>query len=123
MKVTVLEYEEDPSIPKGKNSTDDDEGEADYERSSSSREQQPVCEYTLQVEEVASNNINGRNSKMIMGNRRVTKMTKKKMIPIGGIFRSPVKVLRKLFLPLGYPHSVGSTYLPYQMYDGLQGLW
>jgi hypothetical protein len=122
MKVTVLEYEEDPSIPKGKNSTDDDEGEAD---SSSSREQQqPVCEYTLQVEEVVSNNSNGSNSKVIMSNnRRVTKMTKKKMIPTGDIFRSPVKVLRQLFLPLGYPHSVGSTYLPYQMYDGLQGLW
>ena len=122
MKVTVLEYEEDPSIPKGKNSTDDNEGEAD---SSSSREQQqPVCEYTLQVEEVVSNNSNGSNSKVIMSNnRRVTKMTKKKMIPTGDIFRSPVKVLRKLFLPLGYPHSVGSTYLPYQMYDGLQGLW
>ena len=122
MKVTVLEYEEDPSIPKGKNSTDDDEGEAD---SSSSREQQqPVCEYTLQVEEVVSNNSNGSKSKVIMSNnKRVTKMTKKKMIPTGDIFRSPVKVLRKLFLPLGYPHSVGSTYLPYQMYDGLQGLW
>ena len=122
MKVTVLEYEEDPSIPKGKNSTDDDEGEAD---SSSSREQQqPVCEYTLQVEEIVSNNSNGSNSKVIMSNnRRVTKMTKKKMIPTGDIFRSPVKVLRTLFLPLGYPHSVGSTYLPYQMYDGLQGLW
>ena len=122
MKVTVLEYEEDPSILKGKNSTDADEGEAD---SSSSRvQQQPVCEYTLQVEEIVSNNSNGSNSKVIMSNnRRVTKMTKKKMIPTGDIFRSPVKVLRKLFLPLGYPHSVGSTYLPYQMYDGLQGLW
>ena len=122
MKVTVLEYEEDPSIPKGKTSTDDDEGEA--ESSSSREQQQPVCEYTLQVEEVVSNNSNGSNSKVIMSNnRRVTKMTKKKMIPTGDIFRSPVKVLRKLFLPLGYPHSVGSTYLPYQMYDGLQGLW
>jgi hypothetical protein len=123
MKVTVLEYEEDPSIPKGKNSTDDDEGEADYERSSSSREQQPVYEYTLQVEEVVSNDNNGSNSNVIMGSRRVTKMTKKKKISTGDNFRSPVKVLRKLFLPLGYPHSVGSTYLPYQMYDGLQGLW
>ncbi|MGK3753991.1 MAG: hypothetical protein ACI8RD_006299, partial [Bacillariaceae sp.] len=113
MKVTVLEYEEDPSFPKGKNSTDDYD---DLSR------EQPVCEYTLQVEELVSNN-NNNDSKKGMGSRRLTKMTKKKtMISTGDIFRSPVKVLRKLFLPIGYPTSVGSTYLPYQMYDGLQGL-
>ena len=35
---------------------------------------------------------------------------------------SPRKVVQQLFLPIGYPHSVDSTYLPYQLYDGLQGL-
>ena len=35
---------------------------------------------------------------------------------------SPRKVAQQLFLPIGYPHSVDSTYLPYQLYDGLQGL-
>ena len=32
------------------------------------------------------------------------------------------RVLKDLFLPLGYPRSVDSTYLPFQMYDALQGL-
>ena len=32
------------------------------------------------------------------------------------------KVLSDLFLPIGYPHSVDKSYLPYQLYDGLQGL-
>lgn len=32
------------------------------------------------------------------------------------------KVFVELFLPLGYPHSVDPSYLPYQLYDGLQGL-
>mmetsp|Transcript_50715 Transcript_50715/g.122338 ORF Transcript_50715/g.122338 Transcript_50715/m.122338 type:complete len:513 (-) Transcript_50715:47-1585(-) len=35
---------------------------------------------------------------------------------------SPRKVVQQLFLPIGYPHSVDSTYLTYQLYDGLQGL-
>lgn len=32
------------------------------------------------------------------------------------------KISVGLFLPLGYPQSVDSSYLPYQLYDGLQGL-
>lgn len=36
--------------------------------------------------------------------------------------RNVTKVLSDLFLPIGYPHSVDKSYLPYQMYDGLQGL-
>ena len=35
---------------------------------------------------------------------------------------SPWSVMKELFLPIGYPHSVDSSYLPYQLYDGLQGL-
>lgn len=31
-------------------------------------------------------------------------------------------VFVKLFLPVGYPHSVDASYLPYQLFDGLQGL-
>ena len=38
------------------------------------------------------------------------------------IFRSTKRILIQLFLPLGYPKSVDSTYLPYQLYDSLQGL-
>mmetsp|Transcript_7247 Transcript_7247/g.17038 ORF Transcript_7247/g.17038 Transcript_7247/m.17038 type:complete len:463 (+) Transcript_7247:146-1534(+) len=32
------------------------------------------------------------------------------------------KVLSDLFLPIGFPNSVDKSYLPYQLYDGLQGL-
>jgi hypothetical protein len=35
---------------------------------------------------------------------------------------TPKQVLVDLFLPLGYPHSVDSSYLAYQFYDSLQGL-
>ena len=32
------------------------------------------------------------------------------------------RIFVQLFLPLGYPHSVDPTYLPYQIYDAIQGL-
>jgi hypothetical protein len=35
---------------------------------------------------------------------------------------SPTQIVKDLFLPIGYPHSVDPSYLPYQLYDGLQGL-
>lgn len=35
---------------------------------------------------------------------------------------TPKQVLFDLFLPLGFPHSVDSSYLAYQFYDSLQGL-
>ena len=45
------------------------------------------------------------------------------LIPIAVGFSSRIShVLIELFLPLGYPHSVDPSYLPYQLYDGLQGL-
>jgi len=34
----------------------------------------------------------------------------------------PSRVTRDLFLPLGYPHSVGKEYMTYQICDSLQGL-
>lgn len=37
-------------------------------------------------------------------------------------FHTPKQVLVDLFLPLGFPHSVDSSYLAYQFYDSLQGL-
>jgi hypothetical protein len=36
--------------------------------------------------------------------------------------RGFLNVSKELFLPIGFPHSVDSSYLPYQLYDGLQGL-
>lgn len=34
----------------------------------------------------------------------------------------PSRILRDLFLPVGYPHSVRPEYMAYQFYDSLQGL-
>ena len=36
--------------------------------------------------------------------------------------RTPVRVVKDLFLPVGYPSSVHDGYLEYQCYDSLQGL-
>jgi len=36
--------------------------------------------------------------------------------------RRAKQILVDLFLPLGFPHSVDASYLPYQFYDSLQGL-
>jgi hypothetical protein len=38
------------------------------------------------------------------------------------VWHAPKQVLVDLFLPLGFPHSVDSSYLAYQFYDSLQGL-
>lgn len=38
------------------------------------------------------------------------------------LLHTPKQVLVDLFLPLGFPHSVDPSYLPYQWYDSLQGL-
>jgi len=68
----------------------------------------PVCEYTLAVSNTTS---------APTMSYRLTRRHND-----GDIFRSPVKVLRTLFLPVGYPMTVGPAYLPYQLWDGLQGL-
>lgn len=96
MKVTVLEYEEDPLFQNG-------------DSSSSSQREHAISEYTLELSE-------GKNAS------KPTVLSRRRRHNQGNIFRSPLKVLTKLFLPLGYPHSVSNTYLPYQLYDGLQGL-
>jgi hypothetical protein len=36
--------------------------------------------------------------------------------------QAPIKVLRDLFLPIGFPATVRPRYLEYQLYDSLQGL-
>jgi len=40
----------------------------------------------------------------------------------GSLWKRTSQVFVELFLPIGYPNSVDSSYLPYQLYDGLQGL-
>lgn len=62
----------------------------------------PVCEYTLAVSNTTS---------APTMSYRLTRRHND-----GDIFRSPVKVLRTLFLPVGYPMTVGPAYLPYQLY-------
>ena len=95
MKITVFEYEEDPN-----------------HGSSSSPREQPMLEHTLEVVSTANTAM---HSKIVISHRLGRCNS-------GSVFRSPRKFLRQLFLPLGYPHSVSETYLPYQLYDGLQGL-
>jgi hypothetical protein len=99
MKITVFEYEEDPN-----------------HGSSSSPREQPMREHTLEVVSTKKTNYStAMLSKTIISHRL-------RRCNSGSVFRSPLKLLRKLFLPLGYPRSVSETYLPYQLYDGLQGL-
>ncbi|KAL3942767.1 MAG: hypothetical protein SGARI_000155 [Bacillariaceae sp.] len=62
----------------------------------------PVCEYIM----------NNPGSKPSIVARKTTKTS----------FLSPLQILKDLFLPIGYPHSVDASYLPYQLWDGLQGL-
>mmetsp|Transcript_4974 Transcript_4974/g.11051 ORF Transcript_4974/g.11051 Transcript_4974/m.11051 type:complete len:515 (-) Transcript_4974:2563-4107(-) len=100
MKVTILEYEEEPSSPSGS--------------SSSLLRERPVREYNLQMMS-SSNDGNTKPTKLTVSCRDCKQNH-------GDILRSPLNVMKKLFLPLGYPNSVSDTYLPYQLYDGLQGL-
>ena len=96
MKIRILEYEEDPS----------------HGSTSGSPQELPICEYNVEVS----------SSKTTEGSPLLTKTVVSRRRDSGDLFRSPLKLLRKLFLPLGYPHSVSDTYLSYQLYDGLQGL-
>jgi len=63
---------------------------------------QPVCEYTLAV-------FNTDSDSKVFDTRIIRRRD-------GGMFRSTVKVLRKLFLPID---NVGPAYLPYQLSDGM----
>lgn len=99
MKISVFEYEEDPN-----------------HGPSSPHREKPIGEYTL---EIASTN--NKNDSIAMLTKSIISYTFRRQ-DNKDIFRSPLKLLKKLFLPLGYPHSVSETYLSYQLYDGLQGL-
>ncbi len=60
------------------------------------------------------------SSKHVITKRKGPKLhTQEKVLAFVGGFS---KIFLELFLPLGYPHSVDPSYLPYQLYDGLQGL-
>mmetsp|Transcript_22284 Transcript_22284/g.25069 ORF Transcript_22284/g.25069 Transcript_22284/m.25069 type:complete len:537 (-) Transcript_22284:118-1728(-) len=107
MKVTVLEYED----------VDDDGKEG---------RSQPVCEYTLAVFNTDSDSKvfdNATTTATAMAMTTTSAPTISYRIirrhDDGDMFRSTVKVLRKLFLPID---NVGPAYLPYQLWDGLQGL-
>jgi hypothetical protein len=91
MKVTIREYEEDPSLEKS--SDDASSFKYEYVLASSEKEEQTI--------------IQRRGSPSQTSNA-----------PGKGFLR----VMMQLFLPIGFPHSVDDSYLPYQLYDGLQGL-
>jgi len=101
MKVTVLEYED----------VDDDGKEG---------RSQPVCEYTLAVFNTDSDSKvfdNATTTATAMAMTTTSAPTISYRIirrhDDGDMFRSTVKVLRKLFLPID---NVGPAYLPYQLY-------
>mmetsp|Transcript_66329 Transcript_66329/g.74272 ORF Transcript_66329/g.74272 Transcript_66329/m.74272 type:complete len:140 (-) Transcript_66329:1500-1919(-) len=104
MKVTVLEYED----------VDDDGKEG---------RSQPVCEYTLAVFNTDSDSKvfdNATTTATAMAMTTTSAPTISYRIirrhDDGDMFRSTVKVLRKLFLPID---NVGPAYLPYQLSDGM----
>jgi hypothetical protein len=113
MKVTVLEYEEDPSVvfPKSGGISSSNVGLSSSHLHSS--------EHTIDliVIETSGNPDSSNYAVQSTSRRRRTAASYSK-----SLIESPVRVVRQLFLPLGYPHSVDPTYLPYQLYDGLQGL-
>lgn len=89
MKVTIREYEEEPS------SESLDAG-ASFK-----------YEYVLSYAEKD-------NSRVIEQYRRPSQAN--------NTAKGFLRVMTQLFLPIGFPHSVDDSYLPYQLYDGLQGL-
>lgn len=94
MKVTIREFDDDPSLE-----TSLDEGS-----SSSSFK----FEYVL-----TSSDGNG---------DLVTVERRNSLSEISSTRKGFVRVMAQLFLPIGFPHTVDDSYLPYQLYDGLQGL-
>lgn len=92
-----------------------------------------VQEYNHTEEEVVGDNASPAEEYLISPELGVTK-SKKKQIPLsissffrkGGCVSSLNSKFRQffldLFMPVGYPDSVESNYLRYQMYDSLQGL-
>jgi hypothetical protein len=113
MKVTILEYEEDPSVAIPNN------GRPSHRGAEFSSPQYLSCEHIVHVDVLKSSGNAPKSSKasvQAISRRRSSASFSKSLI------ESPLRVVRQLFLPLGYPHSVDPTYLPYQMYDGLQGL-
>lgn len=113
MKVTVLEYEEDPTVVTPNN------GDPTSAAEGFSFSQLLSCEHTIDLNIIKNSdgNTNSNNYAVQTTSRRRTASSFSK-----SLVESPIRVVRQLFLPIGYPHSVDPTYLPYQLYDGLQGL-
>jgi len=129
MKITILEYNEDPNTDR--HNDDDDAPGNDKD---STQQQLPLHEYTLVMDAATDkNSTTNDNAATTRVLHRVCR-TPNKSSNIDnqtidwhyhqrfGSFLQ--KIFRNLFLPIGYPHSIDSpeTYLPYQLYDGLQGL-
>ena len=105
MKIIIQEYEEDPSL---------DDDQSFLLRSS---------ELTI----VDNNRKDARRRLMIKEMKQQhtssgTSSSFKSSNPLTNLWQSLSKVFVRLFLPIGYPHSVDSTYITYQIFDGIQGL-
>jgi hypothetical protein len=117
MKVTIREYEEDPSSVESSSPS----SEATHNHNHENNFQ---CEYIL---ENKNDNANNSPSKHHHHHHQVVPLqlqvvAKRTNQSSRGGFQNLQKVWASLVLPLGYPHSVDPSYLPYQLYDALQGL-
>lgn len=152
MKVTVLEFEEDPTtllvVDSRRRCRRDNHADANNKGSLSlptTTPATPLCEYVIEFDAettttssssssasgggtggTGNNNNNNRHNKVSI--EKVTAACRRHSRGEGTttassfVFSPILRVIRRLFLPVGYPRSVDSTYLPYQLYDGLQGL-
>jgi hypothetical protein len=98
MKVTLREYEEDPLLE------GHDDGAASFK-----------YEYTIQS---STSTDDDNNNAIITKRTQRNTSTTTSVVGKTGVQR----IVFDLFLPIGFPHSVDATYLPYQLYDALQGL-
>jgi hypothetical protein len=98
MKITIQEYEEDPS----------------FDTTNAALR----LEYTIDT----NNNTNNNGSLPFKTTTNTSTTTTTSTTVRSSLWQSTRRIATQLFLPIGYPHSVDDTYLTYQLYDGLQGL-
>lgn len=113
----VKEFDEDPALQGDGSSTIDQHHLLTVNTSI------PRREYHV---EISSTDTNASNSAQLSSTATNTKLTTHSTTTAATKARqflhAPKQVLVDLFLPLGFPHSVDPSYLPYQFFDSLQGL-
>ena len=94
MRIAIREYDEDPTLH---NKSSSSWSTSDY-----------AIEHTIDLD-------SSPHSVLCTGTSKLGQ-------PYRALFLRPKLVLKQLFLPIGYPHSVDPSYIWYQFYDSLQGL-